>query len=56
ELVTLIREFMEEPLAKGVGWPHAFGSVAMLCFVVQLCTGVLLMVYYVPSPDAAYES
>ncbi len=56
ELVTLIREFMEEPLAKGVGWPHAFGSVAMFLFVVQLFTGVLLMVYYVPSPDAAYES
>ncbi|NIM05235.1 MAG: c-type cytochrome [Armatimonadetes bacterium] len=56
ELVTFVKEFMEEPLAKGVGWPHVFGSAAMFLFVVQLCTGVLLMVYYVPSPDAAYES
>ncbi len=56
ELVTFIREFMEEPLAKGVGWPHVFGSGAMFLFIVQACTGVLLMVYYVPSPDAAYES
>ena len=55
-LVTLGREFMEEPLAKGVGWPHIFGSMAMFLFVVQACTGVLLMIYYVPSPDAAYES
>jgi ubiquinol-cytochrome c reductase cytochrome b subunit len=56
ELVTLVREFMEEPLAKGVGWPHVFGSGAMFMFIVQACTGVLLMVYYVPSPNAAYES
>ncbi|NIQ98874.1 MAG: DUF4405 domain-containing protein, partial [Gemmatimonadales bacterium] len=56
ELVTLVREFMEEPLAKGVGWPHVFGSGAMFLFIVQVCTGVLLMVYYVPSPNAAYES
>jgi ubiquinol-cytochrome c reductase cytochrome b subunit len=56
ELITLIKEFMEEPLAKGVGWPHVFGSAAMFLFAVQACTGILLMVYYVPSPDAAFES
>lgn len=56
ELVTLVREFMEEPLAKGVGWPHVFGSGAMFMFVVQVCTGILLMVYYVPSPNGAHES
>ncbi len=55
-LVTLLREFMEEPLAEGVGWPHVFGSAVMFLFVVQICTGILLMVYYVPSPDTAYES
>jgi len=56
QLITLIREFMEEPLAEGVGWPHVFGSAVLFLFILQLCTGVLLMVYYVPSPDAAYES
>jgi ubiquinol-cytochrome c reductase cytochrome b subunit len=39
-----------------VGWPHVFGSAAMFLFLVPLCTGVLLMVYYVPSPKAAHES
>jgi ubiquinol-cytochrome c reductase cytochrome b subunit len=56
QLVTLVREFMEEPLAHGVGWPHVFGSAVMFLFLVQLCTGIFLMVYYVPSPDTAYES
>ncbi len=56
ELVTLVREFMDEPLFKGVGWPHIFGSAALFLFISQVCTGVLLAVYYVPSPDAAYQS
>jgi len=56
ELVTLLRRFMEEPLALGVGWPHIFGSIALFLFATQLATGILLMVYYVPSPDAAYQS
>ena len=47
---------MEEPLARGVGWPHVFGSAALFLFLMQACTGVLLAVYYVPSPTAAYQS
>ncbi len=56
ELVTLTREFMEEPLFKGVGWPHVFGSAALFLFINQVCTGILLAVYYVPSPDGAWQS
>ncbi len=56
ELVSLLRQFMEEPLARGVGWPHVFGGAALFLFIVQACTGVLLAVYYVPSPVAAYQS
>jgi ubiquinol-cytochrome c reductase cytochrome b subunit len=56
ELVTLFQRFMEEPLALGVGWPHVFGAIALFLFVMQLATGILLTVYYVPSPQAAYQS
>jgi len=56
ELITLTREFMEEPLFKGVGWPHVFGSAALFLFISQVCTGILLAVYYVPSPDGAWQS
>ena len=56
ELVTLFREFMEEPLFKGVGWPHVFGSAALFLSINQVCTGILLAVYYVPSPDGAWQS
>jgi ubiquinol-cytochrome c reductase cytochrome b subunit len=55
-LITSIKEFMEEPLAKGVGWPHVFGSAALFLFIVQAVTGIMLMVYYVPAPADAYST
>jgi len=56
DLVTLFRRFMEEPLALGVGWPHIFGAIALFLFATQVVTGVLLTIYYVPAPGAAYLS
>ncbi len=56
QIVSMIKEFMEEPLAKGVGWPHVFGSAALFLFVIQVATGIFLMLYYSPSPDHAYET
>jgi len=56
ELISIIKHFLEEPLPKGTGWPHIFGSAALFMFVVQAATGIFLMVYYVPSPDNAYET
>lgn len=55
-MVTSIRQFMEEPLAKGVGYPHVFGSLALFLFLIQMATGILLMTYYSPSPDHAYDT
>jgi len=56
EIVSMIKEFMEEPLAKGVGWPHVFGSAALFFFILQATTGIFLLFYYSPSPDHAYET
>ena len=55
-LITGIRNFAEEPLPEKVGWPHIFGSLALFFFIVQVATGILLMAYYSPSPDHAYET
>lgn len=49
-------DFLNEPLAKGIGWPHTFGSVLLALIVVQAVTGILLSLYYSPNADAAYES
>ena len=39
-----------------VNWWFTLGSASLFLFVIQLATGVFLSVYYVPSPDHAYDS
>jgi ubiquinol-cytochrome c reductase cytochrome b subunit len=56
QLVSIIHHFMAEPLPRKVGWPHVFGSAALFLFALQAATGILLMAYYSPSPDHAYET
>lgn len=56
KLVSIISHFMAEPLPAKVGWPHIFGSAALFLFVMQAATGILLMAYYSPAPDHAYET
>ncbi|MDO8587168.1 MAG: cytochrome b N-terminal domain-containing protein [Armatimonadota bacterium] len=56
DLISGIHRFMDEPLPEKVGWPHIFGSLVSFFFILQVTTGILLMVYYSPSPDHAYET
>ena len=45
------------PEARGpVSWAYTLGSASLLIFSVQLVTGILLGMNYVPSPDHAHES
>jgi quinol-cytochrome oxidoreductase complex cytochrome b subunit len=39
-----------------VNWFYTLGSASLFLFVMQAVTGIFLSVYYVPSPDAAYNS
>jgi ubiquinol-cytochrome c reductase cytochrome b subunit len=50
------RHLLEEPIAPGVGWWFVTGSVLLLLLGLQLVTGVILAMYYVPSPEHAYDS
>ncbi len=43
------------PWHRGSHW-YLFGGIALLLFCVQVATGIMLMFYYVPTTDAAYES
>ncbi len=47
---------LDEPLPPGVGWWFVTGSILLFLVGVQLVTGVVLTMYYVPSPDHAYDS
>jgi quinol-cytochrome oxidoreductase complex cytochrome b subunit len=39
-----------------VNWWFTLGSASLFLFTIQLVTGIMLTIYYVPSPDHAYDS
>jgi len=39
-----------------VNWLFTLGSATLFLFLIQTITGIFLTVYYVPSPDHAYDS
>ena len=41
---------------KGINFLSTLGFVALVAFVVQAVTGILLLLYYVPHPDHAFQS
>lgn len=53
---SLRRHLLEEPLPTGTGWAFTTGSVLMFLLGVQLLTGIVLAMYYVPAPALAYDS
>lgn len=43
-------------LPPNTSWFHVFGSLSLLLFVGQTITGILLLIYYRPTPAEAHES
>jgi quinol-cytochrome oxidoreductase complex cytochrome b subunit len=39
-----------------VNWLYTFGSATLFLALLQVFTGILLTIYYVPTPDHAYDS
>ena len=50
------RHLLDEPLPSGTGWWFTTGSILLFLLVLQFLTGVVLTMYYVPSPEHAYDS
>lgn len=51
-----VKAFLRDPIPKSVGWRNTLGSAAGALLFIQILTGILLALYYVPHPEAAYES
>ncbi len=47
---------LEEPIPGGASWIYVFGSVTLFAFLIQMATGMFLMLSYAPTADHAYES
>jgi quinol-cytochrome oxidoreductase complex cytochrome b subunit len=54
-LTTIYTTVLDRKVPK-VNWWYTFGSATLFLFMMQAVTGIFLSVYYVPSPDHAYES
>jgi len=51
-----LSHLLDERLPQGTGWAFTTGSVITLLLGVQAVSGVVLAMYYVPSPALAYDS
>jgi ubiquinol-cytochrome c reductase cytochrome b subunit len=57
QLGTPIRETAEHRVPRETAsWFYVFGSAALTCFMLQLVTGILLALIYVPSAGEAWNS
>lgn len=51
-----VQHQLEKPLPKNIGWFHTLGSMSLFLFISQVLTGALLLVYYRPTVNEAFES
>ena len=57
QLAAPIREMAEHPVPRNTAsWWYVFGSAALTVFVLQIVTGILLALVYVPSAAEAWSS
>lgn len=54
-LTTIYNTTLDRKVPK-VNWWFTLGSASLFLFLIQGVTGMMLTVYYVPSPDKAYDS
>lgn len=53
---TLNQVLLLRKIPKGAGWFYTLGFATLFVFILQAITGSILAMFYVPSPDHAYES
>ncbi len=56
DLTGVRRSLLDRPVSHNLTWWHTLGSATLAVFMVQVVTGIVLGMYYSPSPDHAYES
>ncbi len=54
--LTTIYQLTLDRMVPKVNWWYTLGSATLFVFILQIVTGMFLLVYYTPSPDHAYDS
>ncbi len=55
-IVTMMEAFLYEPVPKRGKWLYTLGSATLFLITLQFLTGILLLFYYVPTTDHAWNS
>lgn len=53
---TINHHLLDEPLPPGTAWWFTLGSLLLVGLTIQVVTGILLALFYAPTPDHAWES
>ena len=57
QVADTIRETAEHPVPRETAsWFYVFGSAAFVVFILQIVTGIMLALIYVPSAGEAWNS
>ena len=56
DIAGVKRALLDRKMPGGLTWWHTLGSATLTVFIVQVVTGIVLGMYYAPSPDHAYDS
>lgn len=51
-----VKDILDHPVPSHVNWLYCFGGITFTLIMLQIVTGIFLVMYYVPSPDHAYAS
>src|SRR5918911_4457015 len=55
-IVSLTQKFLYEPTPKRGRWLYTLGSATLFLITLQFLTGILLLFYYVPTTNNAWDS
>src|SRR4051812_833509 len=55
-IVSMLEAFLYEPVPKRGKWLYTLGSATLFLITLQFLTGILLLFYYVPSAENAWDS
>ena len=50
------RDILDKPIPKGLNLSYCFGGITFFLFVMLAVTGYFMTLYYVPSPEQAYDA
>jgi ubiquinol-cytochrome c reductase cytochrome b subunit len=53
---ALWKDFADRPIPGGASWFYVLGASLAFLFMLQMATGILMAMYYAPTPDHAYAS